>query len=116
SQKTYEEVFDHLYQNLKYQPEFINIYFEMSLYNALEKCSPNTRLKGCAFHFSQILIIYFKPRFIDKYKHDKALKMVTFCYFLAFVPKDKIEYEFNKISHKYKDVDLAFYEFNNTFY
>ncbi|KAG0440947.1 hypothetical protein DMUE_1400 [Dictyocoela muelleri] len=78
---------------------------------------PKYQIERMAFYFRQILIRYLKPRFIDKYKHDKAFKkMVTFCYFLSFVPKDKIEYEFNKIFQKYKDIDLAFYEFINFFY
>ncbi|KAG0435629.1 hypothetical protein DMUE_4630, partial [Dictyocoela muelleri] len=52
-------------------PKNINIDFEIGLYNSLHKCFPLTKLEGCLFHLSQIIVRYLKPNFINKYKNDQ---------------------------------------------
>ncbi|KAG0434123.1 hypothetical protein DMUE_5291, partial [Dictyocoela muelleri] len=74
NEDSFVEVCDFLKSKGLQDPKNINIDFEIGLYNSLHKCFPLTKLAGCFFHLSQIIVRYLKPNFINKYKNDQQFK------------------------------------------
>ncbi|KAG0437482.1 hypothetical protein DMUE_3662 [Dictyocoela muelleri] len=106
SEKSYEEAFNQIKTKIKKEPEFISIDFEMYLFNAFEKTFPCSYPRGCLFHLSQIISRKIKSESINFYNTDIIFKkIVKYCYFLAFVPLEKIEVEFDKTKRLSQDKD-----------
>ncbi|KAG0435992.1 hypothetical protein DMUE_4439 [Dictyocoela muelleri] len=98
TEESYFQVFEFLKSNGLHDPKNINMDFELAIYNSLHKCFPSSLLRGCLFHLSQIIVRYLKPNIINRYKYDIEFKnYVKYMYFLAFVPVNKINTEFQKL-------------------
>ncbi|KAG0441400.1 hypothetical protein DMUE_1081 [Dictyocoela muelleri] len=99
SQKSYTEAFRKIFTFLKKGPDVFIIDFEIAVFNSIKTIFPNTKINGCNFHFNQLIVNFLKKnQLIGIYKvNEKFRKFVKYLLILSYVPKEKIEVEFEKI-------------------
>ncbi|KAG0419572.1 hypothetical protein EQH57_0473 [Dictyocoela roeselum] len=107
STDSYNEVFSFIKRHISNKPEYISIDFELQLFNTISNIYPSTKIFGCLFHFSQILIRDLRGPLLERYKTDAAFKkFVKFHYFLAFVPLSHLKTELKKLKSLINEVDI----------
>ncbi|KAG0420574.1 hypothetical protein DMUE_6337, partial [Dictyocoela muelleri] len=81
-----------------------------SVYNAMSKVFPEVEIRGCNFHFNQIVVRFMiENKIIENYKNDLTFrKFVKYLLSLAYVPKQSVESEYKKINNIKKNK----YEYN----
>ncbi|KAG0442486.1 hypothetical protein DMUE_0237 [Dictyocoela muelleri] len=98
TEKAYNIVFSFLKQKLEHSTKLINIDFETALYSAIEKNFRESSINGCSFHLSQIFLRFIKKNHGNIYKYNEDYRrFVKYIYFLAFIPKEQVNFEFEKI-------------------
>ncbi|KAG0436563.1 hypothetical protein DMUE_4159, partial [Dictyocoela muelleri] len=119
----YIKAFNFLSKNIKKNPKYILIDFEMAAYQAISKTFPDSKVGGCFFHFSQnIWRKIQKLQLTSIYKNENNFrKLVKMMCALSFVPiknlKDEIE-KFQNYAEKstfYSQFKLIFLWFKNTY-
>ncbi|XP_049315649.1 uncharacterized protein LOC125779119 isoform X2 [Bactrocera dorsalis] len=90
------------------QPERIISDFEVGLISALRNSFPGTDLRGCFFHFSQIIWRKVqKERLVKKYgNYENFSLQVRMLKSLAFVPPDEISEYYNSLCSILDDYDM----------
>lgn len=102
SEKSYCDILIHIKTKISNDPQFISIDFEIGLYNAFKKHYRLSNIRGCVFHFCQIIVRYVKSKFWIEYKNIENFKLlVKYIYFLSFVPITKIEENLKEIKKQF---------------
>ncbi|XP_053957836.1 uncharacterized protein LOC128862995 [Anastrepha ludens] len=80
----------------------------MGLISAVRNCFPNTDLRGCFFHFSQIIWRKVqKERLVKKYGNSEIFSLqLRMLKSLAFVPSDEISEYYNSLCSIFDDYGM----------
>ncbi|KAG0442558.1 hypothetical protein DMUE_0186 [Dictyocoela muelleri] len=95
---SYNFIFNIIKSKVSEKPRNIIVDFEIASFNSIYKTFENSKIFGCYFHFTQIIIRFLKQnKYIEIYKNNIKYKtFVTYLIFLTYVPLNKI-LELNKI-------------------
>ncbi|KAG0438182.1 hypothetical protein DMUE_3245, partial [Dictyocoela muelleri] len=99
SKESYLIAFNYLKSVILYIPEFIVIDFEMTAFSALIESFIGCKIRGCFFHFSQILYskiqkLGLTTNYMKSSDFRECFEMILA---LAAVPIDKLEIEIEKL-------------------
>ncbi|KAG0420564.1 hypothetical protein EQH57_0093 [Dictyocoela roeselum] len=95
----YDKIFAFLKNLTNTNPEYFIIDYEITSHNIIRKYWINVKLRGCVFHFSQIITRFLlQNNLLPLYRTDSSFKnFVKYLIFLAYVPEEFVKSEFDKI-------------------
>ncbi|KAG0441301.1 hypothetical protein DMUE_1148 [Dictyocoela muelleri] len=77
--ESYLDIFNNLKKKIIQSRKYLIVDFELAQYNAIQKSFPKTKLFGCYFHFTQIIIRHLqKFNFIITYTGYPTIKWTDF--------------------------------------
>ncbi|KAG0437835.1 hypothetical protein DMUE_3450 [Dictyocoela muelleri] len=104
SKESYLIAFSYLKKYLKTNPNFIIIDFEMAPFSAINQIFVETKIRGCFFHFLQILYrknqkLRLTSHYMNSSEFRGCFKMILA---LAIVPINNLKFEIEKLKKIYK--------------
>ncbi|KAG0437492.1 hypothetical protein DMUE_3659 [Dictyocoela muelleri] len=99
NESSYDFIFNFLKSKVSKNQRNIIVDFEISSNKSIYKNFGNSKIFGCYFHFTQIIIRFLEQnKYIEIYKNNNTYKtFVKYFIFLAFVSIKEIFSEFNMI-------------------
>ncbi|KAG0442249.1 hypothetical protein DMUE_0416 [Dictyocoela muelleri] len=99
SQNAYTLIFTKISKMINNSPKLLIIDFEIAVFYAASYVLKSIEIRGCNFHFNQIIVKFMNINgLINEYKRNNDFKKyVKYLSIQAFIPENKVEFEYEKI-------------------
>jgi hypothetical protein len=108
-ENSYEKIFEFLCININPKPKVYISDFEIGQINGIKKVFNNIDVKGCHFHFTQIIWrLIQNNKLVCEYKENENFRrFVKKLVVLSFLPVEEVEINAIFIKKEYLSLDLA---------